>query len=116
MTKRVELYFKSEDDVESVQANLNTLKVNNLTIEEMTDDTDTKMFAPFLPTNVSSTGINNGAAFGFPSPFTSIIANNNDDDHFANDRITHLLRVDVEEEDFEQFLNIIKNYDCYVAK
>lgn len=113
MTKRVELYFKSEDAVESAHASLRTLKVNNVNIEEIPDDVDPNFLVSFFPNNVGSPGFPTGTFSGSFPPM--IMNNSNDNDTLTDDRFTHLLRVDVKEEDYHKFQEIMNNYDCYIA-
>ena len=57
MTRSVEVYLKSENDAESVRASLQTAKVKNLFIDEMGEDSEARMFTPFFPTNIGSSGM-----------------------------------------------------------
>lgn len=115
MTKRIEVYFKNEDDVEAAHASLHTLKISDVTIEEMPEGTDTTTFLPFYSVNAGSSGMtnNNFAPYGAFAPMTSD-ADNEDDDH--QDQMTHLLRFSVADENYNKTIEVLNKYDCYVAK
>lgn len=112
LKKTIELYFKNEDEAESARASLNTLRISNLVIEEMLKDTDQTLFVPFTAANVSSGNFQGGSVFSpFSGAFVAGITNEE-----GEDQVTHLLRVDVDEQEYEKFLEIVRNYDCYVRK
>lgn len=54
MAKKIEVYFKSENDAESAHAALKKLKVNDVYIEEIPEDIDTGVFVPFSSADVGS--------------------------------------------------------------
>lgn len=105
MSKHIEAYFKSENDAESVHAELNKLKVNNVLIEEMPKDYGGTMLIPFLSIN-SSTGS------GGVVPLSPI----KPEQHNSSQDLTQLLQFDVEDEDYEDALTILKENDGYGDK
>ena len=112
MTRSVEVYLKSENDAESVRASLQTVKVKNLFIDEMGEESESRMFTPFFPTNIGSSGM--------PSSVGPIGANVPivvDEDAFRGEDAnpTHLLKLEVEESEYDHVLSILRNHDCYTS-
>jgi hypothetical protein len=113
MTRSVEVYLKSENDAESVRASLQTVKVKNLVIDEMGQENGTRMFTPFFPTNIGGSGIMAGSVGQIGANAPIVI----DEDGFrGEDAIpSHLLKMDVEESEYDHVLSILKKHDCYTS-
>ena len=112
MTRSVEVYLKSENDAESVRASLQTVKVKNLYIDEMGEGSDTKMYTPFFPTNIGGSGMPGSVGpIGANAPI--VVDNDVFSDKDANP--THLLKVEIEESEYDHVLSILKNHDCYTS-
>jgi hypothetical protein len=112
MTRSVEVYLKSENDAESVRASLQTAKVKNLTIDEMGEDSDTRIFTPFFPTNIGGSGMPGSVGpIGANAPIVV------DEDVFRGEDAnpTHLLKLEVEESEYDHVLSILQNHDCYTS-
>lgn len=109
MTESIEVFFKNENDAESAQAELRTLKVSQMYIEEMPEDANTTLFVPFFPTNVDSTT----AGLGGVSPAAPIISEVADNSPGPN-YPSYLLYVEVETEDYDRVLTILEEHDCYM--
>jgi|SRR5690625_2911661 len=110
MSETIEVYFKNENDAESAQAQLRTLKINHMYLDEMPDDSDTTMFVPFFPTSIDTN--TTGAARG---PVAPIISDVTDDDSGPN-YPSYLLFVEVETEDYDQAMSILQEHDCYMRE
>lgn len=109
----MEVYLKSENDAESLRASLQTAKVKNLVIDEMAEeDSNLRMFTPFFPTNIGSSGM--PGSLGLIGANTPIV---DDEDVLRGDAAnpTHLLKLDVEETEYDHVLSILKNHDCYIS-
>ncbi len=110
MSETIEVYFKNENDAESAQAQLRTLKVNQMYLDEMPEDTETRLFVPILPTS-GDTNIT-GSARGPVTPIVSEI----DDDLSGPNYPPYLLYVEVETDDYDQAMSILQEHDCYTRE
>lgn len=111
MTKSVALYFKNENDAESARTKLQSLKVSNLYVDQMSENMRTEMYIPFFPTNVGSSQTTaNVGLFGENVPLSDEAENNHNE---TDDEITHLLQFEVEEEDYQEVKLALKGIDCY---
>lgn len=102
MTKRVEVYFKNENDAESAKMKLQPLKVTNIFVDKMPVKDEKVFFFPFVQANLGGTEETKSNKDG--------IANEKD---LSNNSPTHMLQFDVEEEDYEASMNVLKQYECY---
>ncbi|SDK01774.1 hypothetical protein [Sediminibacillus albus] len=109
MAKTIDAYFKSENDAEAVHARLQTLKVSDVSVEEVPEGTDTKVLVPFFPAN---TGTGSGGGF---APIAPLVNNSQTKDE-GSETLTHLLHFQVEEEDYEEAIKVLKDSDCYGDK
>ncbi|QUW21565.1 hypothetical protein JSQ81_17485 [Sporosarcina sp. Marseille-Q4063] len=113
MTRSVEVYLKSENDAESVRASLQTAKVKNLVIDEMgEEESNTRMFTPFFPTNIGGSGMPGSVGpIGANAPIVV------DEDVFQGEDAnpTHLLKLEVEESEYDHVLSILQNHECYTS-
>ncbi|QTN00506.1 hypothetical protein ERJ70_15075 [Sediminibacillus dalangtanensis] len=109
MSKQVDAYFKNENDAEAVHARLQTLKVNNVSVEEIPEGTDTKVLVPFFPAN-TGTGTNGGFA-----PIAPLVNNKqrNQSGDGNPETLSHMLHFEVDEADYQKAMDILKESDCY---
>lgn len=110
MAKKIEVYFSSENDAESAHAELKKLKLNDIFIEEMPEDTHTRLFVPFISSNVGSSGTSGSA--GPIAPVAPIVGRDNGENN-DNENLSHLMHFEVEDEDYEEAVSILKEHDCY---
>lgn len=115
MTKRIEIYFTNENDAESANLKLETLRVSNNFIDEMPGDTEQKqLYVPFATTNLGSTGTP-----GMINPIGVAAVNTKNDQPQGSrdsneDKITHMLQFDIVAEDYDEALAILNEFDCYM--
>ncbi|WP_407270927.1 hypothetical protein [Radiobacillus sp. PE A8.2] len=105
MTKKLEAYFKNEDDAETVHAELNRFNVSNVSVEEIPEG-DERFLVPIFPINNSGSSGGGGLVAGlgeFGEPTQT-------------DQRRHLLSFEIEEKDFQEALNIVKKSEGYIAK
>jgi len=110
MTETIEVYFKNENDAESAQAQLRTLQVNHMYIEEMPEDADTTLFLPFFP--MSGETNTTGSARGPVTPIISEVQ----DDGSGPSYPSYLLFVEIETEDYDQAMSILQEHECYMRE
>lgn len=116
MTNQIEVYFTSENDVESAHANLKTLKsIRDISVEEMQENDDVRMFVPFFPNNLGASSGTSGS-FGSYGSFAPFLTKQDHDheDRNRNDQITHLLRFNVEDEDYQQAMTILGKHNSFM--
>ncbi|GGM27599.1 hypothetical protein GCM10011351_11790 [Paraliobacillus quinghaiensis] len=104
MFKKIQAYFKTEDDAEDVHATLNKLNIQNVLVDQLTEESDRSFIAP-LGVN-GSTSAANPVGYPVPSDFE-------EDDKKER---SIMLEFEVEEEDFGEALNIIKENDGHVNR
>ena len=103
--RKVEVYFENENNAESAKASLQSIKTTSIMIEEMPRETGTRMYVPFFSSNIVGPGtINNTGAIGTQDSFSS---------DKKNGEVTHLLHFEVDEENYNQALSILKEHDCF---
>ena len=108
MIRKVEVYFENENDAESAKASLQSIKTTPVFIEEMSGETDGKVYVPFFYTNINSSGsMNNTGVIGTPASFSS---------DKKEGEVTHLLHCEVDEEDYNQAISILKVHNCFDLK
>ena len=112
MTRSVDVYFKSENDAESARASLQKVKATNVFIDEMPGDIGTKMYIPLFPTNIGVSGTQNNVG---PIGANALLVTEGTKEAGKEDqgRLTHLLHLDVNEDDYDQVFAILKEHDCY---
>lgn len=108
MSETIEVYFKNENDAESAQAQLRTLKINHMYLDEMPEDSDTTIFVPFFSTSVDTNTA--GAARGPVAPIISDVRGDNSGPNYPS----YLLFVEVETEDYDQAMSVLQEHDCYM--
>ncbi|WP_053218470.1 hypothetical protein [Virgibacillus senegalensis] len=106
LAKQIDAYFKNENDAEAVSARLQTLKVSNVSVEEIPRGTDTKVLVPFFPAN---TGTGTSGSVGPIAPLFDQQGKIEGD----SETLKHLLHFEVEETDYHQALDVLKESDCY---
>ena len=112
MTRSVDVYFKSENDAESASASLQKVKATNVFIDEMPVDSGTKMYIPFFPTTLGVSGTQNNVG---PIGPNALLVTKGTKEVGNEDigRLTHLLHLDVNEDEYDLVFAILKEHDCY---
>ncbi|MFD1020247.1 hypothetical protein [Thalassobacillus hwangdonensis] len=85
--KRIDAVFKNENAAESVKAELQPLRVENMMVEEITEE-----------------------SYGLRDFFRKMVVPESDGGHPP-----HLLQFDVKDEDYEKARSIIKGHDGYIS-
>lgn len=111
--KEVKLYFKNENDAHSAQSTLNKYRISNVSMEEMNEGNRTGLFIPiFSPYWGTGSGTGGGGL-----PFFGGGSNDDSDQGQAQEAdskyMSHMLRFEIEEEDYEQAISELKEYDPY---
>ncbi|SET51114.1 hypothetical protein SAMN05216389_11345 [Oceanobacillus limi] len=96
MAKKFISYFKTEDDLLSAHASLQTLRTHNVTIDQIPEDDGGGAFTPAVALNQTTSN------FGYAAVLNT--AGNNDGDQGG----MHVIEGQVEDADFEAALNILK--------
>src|SRR5690625_3863397 len=110
MTETIEVYFKNENDAESALAQLRTLKVVQMHIEEMPEDARTKLYVPVFPASLDTN--TTGSARGPITPALSSV----EDDVSGPDYPSYLLYIEIETDDYEQAMKILQDHEYYVRE
>lgn len=110
--KHVELYFKNENDAQSAKAELNKYKVKDVFLEKMGEGNRSGLFIPIFSPYWGAGG---GAAGGaFPSFAGSNDSSEEGKAEKADSKyMSHMLRFDVNEEDYDEAISMLKDYDPY---
>lgn len=111
MSETIEVYFKNENDAESAQAQLRTLEVKHMYVEEMPEDTDTALFVHFFPTNIDSTTAGSTGVV----PASPIISGEREELAGPN-YPSYLLYVEVETEDYDEAMAILQEHECFTRE
>jgi|SRR5690625_4386359 len=112
MTQIINVYFKTEDEAEKAKSRLQQLKIKDISVEEMPEASGTTIYVPFFPTN-TGTPATSGSQGGLGSVTPIIPAVEADDKAERNDHLMHLLRIEIEDQDYEEAVSILKEQDCY---
>ncbi|KHE67080.1 hypothetical protein [Halobacillus sp. BBL2006] len=109
MAKHVEAFFQTENDAESAKASLQKLTIEHEMVEAIPEDKDLTTIVPVGGS--SSTG---GGAFNF----TEVVQPAFDDEGALFDKrhLTHILHFEVQEEEYERALEIIKEHEGHMDK
>lgn len=106
--KLVEVYFKNENDAESARAKIEKYNVRHVSIEKVPEGNDSQSFTPFLSPSWGSGGA------GFP------LRKQDPEENEANQAdpkyMSHLLRFEVEENEYEDAIAVLKDYEAYNLK
>lgn len=118
MARKVELYFKSENDAESVRSRLRTQRVSNVSLEEFpeTSASDSRMFIANDASYTSGANTpNTGSGAVTPVAYTGDdlddgnIENKSDDDR----PISYLLTFEVAEDNYSDVMISLKDMPYY---
>lgn len=104
--RKVEVYFKNENDAESARADLEKYNVHNTAVEKVPDGTRAGGFIPLF-----SPGSGSGSA-GIPF-FTQDRTNDSEAQKADPKYMSHMLRFEVDEKDYEETIAALKNHDSY---
>lgn len=101
MTKSILAYFKSENDAESARIRLQSLRTENLYLDNIPEETNEMSFAPIVPTSSGTHG-----------PGLAAVNSSEDGGHEnipgEDDQMTHLIEGKVREEDYDKAMKIIR--------
>jgi hypothetical protein len=89
VVKRIQAYFKNENDAESVKAKLQSLNVNNATVEEIPENND-----------------------GILDIFRDLIVLDESD----KQQLTQVLQFEITEEDYQKANAMVKESDGYISR
>ncbi|UOQ49991.1 hypothetical protein MUN88_07990 [Gracilibacillus caseinilyticus] len=108
MYKPLQAFFKTENDAESVKADLNKLKTNDIRVDQLPDADHTLILTPLTYSGNNTSGM--GAGGGIVAAFRQ------DDEGLEvdNDPREYTLECEVSEDDFQEALRIIMDNDGYV--
>jgi len=110
MTETIEVYFKNQNNAESAQAQLRTLKVVHMYIEEMPKDTDATLYVPMFPTSIYTN--TTASARGPITPALSGVV----DDVSGPDYPSYLLYIEIETDDYDKAMSILQEHEYYVRE
>lgn len=113
MTKRLEVYFKNENDAESASLKLKTLRVSNNFIDEMPSGNEERYYVPFATVNSSSSGTPGMVNPAYVAETSSKRNQLEETENPYNEKVTHMLQVDVVDEDYDEAVNILNEFDCF---
>lgn len=99
MKKRIEAYFKSENDAESAKAALQQLHVSDMIVDDIPESGYKVTFVPFTQS---------GASFGVAAPIDIKQEEQNAED------ITHVLEGEVNAEEYDKAMDILSAKDGYM--
>ncbi|MDC3416960.1 hypothetical protein [Aquibacillus salsiterrae] len=111
MSKTVRAYFATENDVESVNADLRTLKVKHVTKDAIPEGYEQHFVVPIA--GVNTTGNATGASNGM---FAAINGQVDLDEPTGENNRTQVLEFEVDEQDLMQALSILKEHDGHIEK
>lgn len=112
MAKRVEIYFKSENDAESARAKLQTQKVSNISVEKIPDarESDGRVFVANDPTYATGGGVGGNLSGGATAEPFAYTGDATSDD---NTPLTYLVTFEVSEANYPDTLVAIKNLNYF---
>lgn len=110
MYKPIQAFFKTEDDAETVRAELNKLKTNDIRVDRLQDTDRTILLAPITFSGNYSTGMGAGGGGSIvPGFITQDVEGNDDPREFT-------VECKVAEDDYPDALKIIMENDGHVDK
>ncbi len=114
MYKAIQAFFKSEDDAETVKADLNKLKVNNIRVDKLPEAGRTLMLTPLTYAGNGTTNSGGGAGAGIIGAFTS----DNEGAGISKDDSSreYTVECEVEESDYQEALKIIMEQDGHMDR
>ncbi|WP_226585077.1 hypothetical protein [Halobacillus litoralis] len=109
MSKAIQAYFQTENDAESAKVDLQSLSVQQETVEAIPEDAD---LTPVVP--VAGSANTGGGTFSF----TDVVSPKKDQHGPLSDQrhLTHVLHFTIKEEEYDRALSIIKNHDGHMNK
>ncbi|MFG6149681.1 hypothetical protein [Halobacillus sp. B23F22_1] len=110
MKKHIEAFFKTENDAESAKASLQKLSISNPFMEPIPEESRLTGVVPVL---------NQGTTAGVAGFKDFIKPNKNTTDEDTppeTDHLTHLLQFDVDKDDYNEALAILKKHDGHMDK
>jgi hypothetical protein len=107
--KAVQVYFPTENEAESAKASLQSLSVEQESVEVIPGDTD---MAPIVP--VAGSANTGGGTFSF----TEVISPKHDQDSALSDKkhLTHVLQFSVKEEEYDRAIQVIKEHEGHMNR
>ncbi|WP_163580199.1 hypothetical protein [Gracilibacillus saliphilus] len=108
MYKTIQAFFKTEDDAETVRAELNKLKTNDIIVDQLQDQDQTILLAPITFSGNYSTGMGAGGSI-----VPGFIAKDEVGDDAPRE---HTVECEVSEDDYPEALKIIMENDGHVDK
>lgn len=117
MTKDLIAYFKTESNAERARAGLQRIKVQNLYVDEMPEEDEMKEYIPIMPTDQQQLA---GGLSGYSERQAAVMSETEDDGFFDGEDdgrpITHMLHAKINEDDYNEALNIIHKSKGYLEK
>ncbi|GGF23364.1 hypothetical protein GCM10010954_22720 [Halobacillus andaensis] len=110
MTKHIEAFFKTENDAESAKAELQKLSISNQFVEPIPEESRLTGIVPVLNQGTTA-GVAGFRDFIKPNKSTS-----EDDTPPDTGHLTHLLHFDVDKDDYNDALAILKTHDGHMDK
>ena len=98
---------------ESVRASLQTAKVKNLFIDEMGEDSEAREY--YARSFRRTFGVQECPVVVGPIGANAPIVVDEDAFRGENANPTHLLKLEVEESEYDHVLSILKNHHCYTS-
>lgn len=111
MIKNIEVYFKNENDAKSAEAELRTLKLKDIYVEEMPEDSKPTSFIPLIPRSMDS-GVAATGGVGSVTPFIPSKEAESPGPNYP----PYLLHVELEGEDWDKAMEILQEHDCYTSE
>lgn len=108
--KKVELYFKNENDAYSAETELKKYQVKNVSIEKMGEGNSKGTFLPLF-TSYGAGGGSVGSALPLSGNSSEEKAEQADPKYMS-----HMLRFEVEEKDYDEVIASLKDHDPYDIK
>lgn len=118
MTKALIAYFKTENNAESARAGLQRIKGENLYVDEMPEDDDAGKYIPIM---MGTDQEALGGGLNGSSAQEAVVMQQTDDYDFMEDEeddrpITHMVHVEVNEDDYSEAFQIIHKAKGYLER
>ncbi|SHM71386.1 hypothetical protein [Gracilibacillus kekensis] len=114
MYKAIQAFFKEEDDAETVKADLNKLKSNNIRVDKLPEADRTILLTPLTYAGNGTTNAGGGAGAGIIGAFTR--DNEGAGINTDNSPREYTVECEVEESDYQEALKIIMENDGHMDK
>ena len=106
--KAIQAYFQTENDAESAKASLQSLSVEQESVEAIPEDTD---MTPIVPAAGSTNS--GGGTFNF----TEVVSPKHDRDALSYKKhLTHVLHFSVKEEEYDRAIQVIKEHEGHMNR